>query len=104
MRLVARTPGCANIAHRFIIEKLSAFAIPTWQVENEEIKCTQGNLQNAGFVTLKSERNRLHFILRPITGNETEKNETLMCAAVFKMLISNFGDHVSQIYWCGESA
>jgi hypothetical protein len=105
MRLVARTAGRAEIAHRFIIEKLSAYAVPAWHtVENEAIQCTLPSVRNAGCVTMKSERNTIYFVFTPAAGQATREVEALVYAAVFKMVISHFGDQVSQLCWCGEGA
>lgn len=105
MRLVARTAGRAEIAHRFIMEKLSAYAVPAWHtVENEAIQCTLPSVRNTGCVTMKSERNNLYFIFNPSAGHETREVKALVYAAVFKMVISHFGDQVSQLCWRGDGA
>lgn len=100
MILVARTAGPAHVIHRLMVERISTYAIPAWHAgESEEMWCTLPSLRDKGCLTITSVKNKMHFNIEVTVAENAEETLVRMHAAVFKMLVTHFGSHVSQILW-----
>jgi hypothetical protein len=83
-----------------MVERISAYSIPAWHAgESEEMRCTLPSVQGKGYLTIDSVRNKMYFNIEVTVAENAEETLARMHAAVFKMLVTHFGSHVSQILW-----